>query len=335
VPERYFKDGEGRWFMAACDFAIAFPVLDQTRRWKFVPKNAYRYRLTNPASHHNVHGTVGGTPGAASSASSALQVANAEAVLAKPPLACRRPLSGSPAALDQALQTAWRDLKGRLARVERGVELLAQVRARLPVELLAAQALSVEEGVPLHWLSGAGGWSADLELLHHLRGVLDRYQAPSVLEFGSGAGSRILARLCANRGGRLVSVEHDPVWLERSRQALVDAELAGHATVRLAPLVDADFLGLSTRFYDMAWLDPSDRFDVVLVDGPPSRYGRLVRVSGLPAVAANLSPDFRLFLDDYEREDEQKVAEIWRKVAPDLRYRTLEFQKAVCEVSAR
>jgi hypothetical protein len=105
--------------------------------------------------------------------------------------------------------------------------------------------------------------------------------------------------------------------------------------VRLAPLVDAEFLGLQTRFYDMSWLMPADRFDVVLVDGPPSELGRLVRVSGLPVIAEHLSADFRLYLDDFEREDEQKVADIWKKVAPDLVFRTLGFHKAVCEVAPR
>jgi predicted O-methyltransferase YrrM len=336
VPESYLKDTDGRWFTAACDFAIAYPVLDQTRRWRFIPKDAYRYTMSNPASHHNVHGAVGVQQGSSmTSASSALQAMNAEAVLAKAPLPCTRPLSGCPAAWDEALATLWGDARGRLARIERGLELMVQARARLPVDLLAAEGLSKDESVPLHWLGGAGGWSTDLELLHHLRGVLDRFPAPRVLEFGSGASSKILAKLCANRGGRLVSVEHDPVWFERTMREHADAGLDEVATVRLAPLVDVEFLGLKTRFYDMSWLTPADRFDVVLVDGPPSEHGRLVRLSGLPVVAGHLSDDFRLYLDDFERDDEKKVAEIWQKVAPDLKFRTLRFNKEVCEVAPR
>jgi hypothetical protein len=60
-----------------------------------------------------------------------------------------------------------------------------------------------------------------------------------------------------------------------------------------------------------------------------------VRVNGLPSVAEHLAPDFRLYLDDFEREEEQKVADIWAKIAPELRYRTLRFSKAVCEVAPR
>ncbi len=336
VPESYLKDSSGQWFTSACDFAIAFPVLDQTRRWKFVPKDAYRYTMSNPASHHNVHGAVGAAPGSSlTSASSGVQSKNAEAVLAKAPLACTRPLAGCPAALEEAFHALWTDARSRLSRIERGVERLMKDRSRLPVDMLAAEGLSKEEGVPLHWLSGAGGLPVDLGLLHHLRGLLDRSEAPSVLTFGAGESSRILAKLCSNRGGRLVSVQHDRAVYERCVTELQDGGLSATASVRLAPLVDAEFLGLPTRFHDVSWLTPADRFDVVLVDGPPSEPGRLVRVSALPAVAANLSGDFRLLLTDFESEEGKKVAEIWQTVAPDLRFRSMHFQKEACEVAQR
>lgn len=54
VPEDYFKNSAGQWYQAACDIALALPILDQTRRYEFIPKLAYRYTATNPYSHHNL-----------------------------------------------------------------------------------------------------------------------------------------------------------------------------------------------------------------------------------------------------------------------------------------
>lgn len=56
VPEHYFQHENGRWLDAACDVAIALPILDQTRRYEFLPLQAYRYNETNPQSHHNLAG---------------------------------------------------------------------------------------------------------------------------------------------------------------------------------------------------------------------------------------------------------------------------------------
>ena len=83
VPEDYLRDDRDEWFSAACDFAIAFPVLDQTRRYKFMPVRAYRYTASNPASHHNADPQSVGL-------SSRRQRASAQQVLAKPALACTR-----------------------------------------------------------------------------------------------------------------------------------------------------------------------------------------------------------------------------------------------------
>jgi glycosyltransferase involved in cell wall biosynthesis len=53
IPETYFKDEDGNWLKSACDQAIAYPILDQTRRYKFVDRIAYFYNTENPQSHHN------------------------------------------------------------------------------------------------------------------------------------------------------------------------------------------------------------------------------------------------------------------------------------------
>jgi glycosyltransferase involved in cell wall biosynthesis len=86
VSEDYFRNEDGDWFTSACDWAIAYPILDQTRRYHHIPESAYRYISGNPHSHHN---SDPDNP-LAGKLTSALQKKHAQQVLNKPPLPCLR-----------------------------------------------------------------------------------------------------------------------------------------------------------------------------------------------------------------------------------------------------
>lgn len=329
VPEAYFRDGRGQWFAAACDLAIAFPVLDQTRRYRYLPLPAYRYTVSNPNSHHNRDPQSRGL-------NSRLQQECAKKILAKPPLACHRHLSGVAGALDAAIGQRLAQIDEKLSRITAALAKLQAVGAAAPFVQHALTSLTGREQIPLSWLRQAGGWALDVGLLAHVAELLDGYPAPRVLEFGSGRGTKSLARIVANRGGSLVSVEHDPTWYQRTSVELEAAGLGGHAMVRLCPLVDVEFFTVPGRFYDMSWLRPEDRFDLVIVDGPPAATCKMARLPAFPAIAAHVAPGgFHLLLDDFERDDERQIVAMWRAFVPELSYETLDFGKGVCVISTR
>ena len=84
IPEHYFKDDNNNWFDCACDFSIAYPVLDQTRRYKHINKIAYEYTVDRALNHHNKAGATG-------SINSVRQMENARCVLSKRPMALIHP----------------------------------------------------------------------------------------------------------------------------------------------------------------------------------------------------------------------------------------------------
>jgi glycosyltransferase involved in cell wall biosynthesis len=51
VQERELQDERGEWFRAGCDAAVAWPVLDRSRRRRFVDHSLYVYTRDNPRSH--------------------------------------------------------------------------------------------------------------------------------------------------------------------------------------------------------------------------------------------------------------------------------------------
>jgi predicted O-methyltransferase YrrM len=327
VPDCYLQDEEGKWISSACDFAIAYPVLDQTRRYCFLPKIGYRYTAGNPASHHNM-GSAGPTE-----LSSREQARNARKVLAREPLPCWRFPEEVPGVLHEVLVERMGAQEGRVGALQAAVRELQSSVARVPYLIEARRRLIHDEKIPSAWLDAVGGWSLDVELLAAIASTLDLYAAPHVLEFGSGAGTRVLAALVKRRGGRLATIEHDQAWGQRTSQQLDEAGLTETAAVYLCPLVPCDTFGVAGRFYDMSSLHDNDPFDVVVIDGPPEVTNRFARLPALPAVSTRLNQaGFHVFLDDYQREDEKMIVEVWREVAPELSYETLMYAKGVAVV---
>jgi uncharacterized HAD superfamily protein len=327
VPISYFQDDQGRWLMAACDFAIAYPVLDQTRRYLFIPRLSYQYTETNSQSHHNLDPQSIGL-------NSRHQAANSAIVLQKKPLACTRYPTEMSGVLYSALSVKFTQLDERQNQLLLRTDAISRLLPQTPYAELAMGELISKENIPLQWLRDAGELTIDPGFLHHLSQTMDRYRNPRVFEFGTGRGAKSLARLCANRGGQLTSIEHDPQWFEQTRLEIENQHLSSSARVMFCPLQDVDFYGIKGKFYDMKWLSQSDVFDIVIVDGPPAATCPLARLPALPWIAQNLSTEgFHVFLNDFERDEEQKIVQIWRAVAPEFKYQTLRFVKDVCQIT--
>jgi glycosyltransferase involved in cell wall biosynthesis len=322
IPITYFQDEKGDWFRSACDFAIAFPILDQTRRYKFIDTPAYLYTCDSPHNHHNKNG-------ASKNLSSPEQRLNGEKVVGKPPLPCRRFLEGSGVPYEAFVTK-------RLAIIESELRIAEKLRhtSVRDLSLVSVAKLAFKDDIPLSWLRQTGGWAMDCHIYSYLAELLDSIEKPSILEFGSGMGSKILHKLALNRGGQCVSVEHDKKWYERSLLELEKHNLAVDGSVVFSNLEDVNIFGVETKFYDMSWLSAEKKFDVVLVDGPPQAISPIGRLASLPLVVKNLRERFYVFLDDFDRPMEQKIVQLWKRIAPELHYKKIDFEKSVCVISS-
>jgi hypothetical protein len=176
VPESYLRDDQGEWFRAACDFAIAYPVLDQTRRYKHLPLVAYRYTASNPASHHNSDPQAQGL-------NSTRQMAAARQVLAKPPLPCRRWVFGEHPAADEAFASMLTRLQSQPAEL---AVVAAPDTARSPADPWLQAAAAV---------AGAGDGRAGRE-----SGPVHRLALVALVAGGHAAASRA-GTGCRRTGG--------------------------------------------------------------------------------------------------------------------------------------
>ncbi len=138
------------------------------------------------------------------------------------------------------------------------------------------------------------------------------------LEFGSGRSTLWLAR----RVGRLISVEHDPLWYEKVKKNLAYYEI-GNVDYHLVPR-DPDDAPPPPAYVRVADLVPDGELDFALVDGiyrdlcvlavlPKLRRGGFVVIDNINRYlpSASRAPYSR-------RPEDGPAGEGWRQVAERL-----------------
>jgi predicted O-methyltransferase YrrM len=159
-------------------------------------------------------------------------------------------------------------------------------------------------------LTPSDEWAVSLETAQFLARLIEHVAPPSVLEFGAGRSSLVMASaLQACGGGRLTSIEHQPAYAEQSWRRLSQF-----------PSVDAHLVhaGLSVRFskhgllHEYVGIDEALRsrgpFAFVFIDAPPGERGR---DATLLQAAPYLSAGAVILLDDASRPREQTAIRRW------------------------
>jgi len=144
-----------------------------------------------------------------------------------------------------------------------------------------------------------------------------------VVELGSGMSTVVIARLLAQRGGTLASVEHDSAWAKLVREQLEQEKLAGRAQVLAAPLEPHERSWSGEHWYSRdAIATLPGAIDLLLVDGPPGFTAETAhsRYPALGALASRLTDDAVVILDDAERQPEREIAERWHEEMPDWQF---------------
>lgn len=182
----------------------------------------------------------------------------------------------------------------------------------------AKRALLERLDFPPDALPNLGSWKADTGLLTLLVDHIEAHRPQTVVEFGSGASSLIIARaLERNGGGRLMSFDQHADFVDATR-----AWLASHG-------LDADLshaaLGPSPTGWPGLWYQPHglpDRIDLLVIDGPPWTIHPLTRGSA-DSLFDRIAPGGMVLLDDAARPGERLVAQRWRRQWPGFEFRLL------------
>lgn len=159
-----------------------------------------------------------------------------------------------------------------------------------------------------------GGWAMHAVLGETIAREIALNQPRLVLECGSGSSTAFIAS-CLSKfcpGGRVVSLDHESGYAERTRRLLHQVGVAEWAEVVVAPLQTHQINGQEGTWYGF---EPAtlgeQRIDLLLVDGPPGNQAQLARYPAVPILRPHLAENVVVILDDGNRPDEQEIARLW------------------------
>jgi predicted O-methyltransferase YrrM len=160
-------------------------------------------------------------------------------------------------------------------------------------------------------MPSSGGFALNptdlLDLLHLVRTRKPRL----VVELGSGTSTVWMAYLMQQIGGKLISLDHDHGYAEKTRAALAQHGLTEVAEVRDAPLRPVVLDGRTFPWYDVDALADLSDVDLLVIDGPPEKTGPDARYPALRVLEKQLADEATILFDDAHRPAEQAALAKW------------------------
>ena len=178
-------------------------------------------------------------------------------------------------------------------------------------------------------LPATRGWAASPDLLLVLVDLVISERPSLILECGSGASTLWLA-LAMRRfqiDGRIIALDHDPVFGGKTRDLLARHDVGDLAEVRDAPLESFSLDGETYSWYARQAWENLTGIDLLFVDGPPATTGPRARYPALPLLSGSLSPAATAVLDDLVVPDMQEVLRLWLDAYPEFSCEILPLEK--------
>lgn len=183
-------------------------------------------------------------------------------------------------------------------------------------DLLAMHLLAPLISGYLPWTTSAMRPSGIVAVLNEI--VLNRRRR--IVELGGGISTYFIARMLADRGGHLWTVEHDDGWADVLREKLARQGVDGSVTLVHAPLtpIEDGWPGEESRWYDRGRLREiaaGGPVDLLIIDGPPAYLEgqEHSRYPAVPYFAPLLADDYTIILDDIDRCGEQDIVQRWER----------------------
>ncbi|MBL4592441.1 MAG: class I SAM-dependent methyltransferase, partial [Flavobacteriales bacterium] len=179
------------------------------------------------------------------------------------------------------------------------------------LEILTALYSSLEIKTPL---PETGGWAASPDLLKKITETILLKESQFIVEASSGVSSIIIGYCLKKIGqGKVFSLEHDILYVEKSKALIRKHHLEQYVEIIHAPLIEHQINNKKWFWYDISCLDSVPPIDMVVVDGPPYYIQDLSRYPVIPLLYDKMSDNSILLLDDGVRNEEKTIIKMWKK----------------------
>ncbi|MGZ9721254.1 glycosyltransferase family 2 protein [Rhizobium miluonense] len=307
VPAGYFQDNNGHWFMAACDIALALPILDQTRRYEFIPVNAHCYTASNPYSHHNLDPQSRGL-------NSTSQQRSAQDAFSKPPLPLTRPAQSTAPRVAAPAFTGNRPSDVVSAAVTVGSADAWQATAS---EILVAGYPTLLDA---QCAAGRDPFTP-IQVWALRRAAFGRTDRPNILHIGAPRSALALASLISGQDAGLNCLCITPEQVGDLEARFITGGLMEGISIIETETANVSFEDVSAIFPDTRQIGEEVKFDLVVVDLQNTSYPAESALLALPALASNLAPTgFSLCLFAQDRATEALAAQRWASVSAGLKF---------------
>lgn len=179
------------------------------------------------------------------------------------------------------------------------------------LEILTSIYSTLDIKIPL---PETGGWAASPDLLRKISETIFHKQPTIIVEASSGVSS-IIAGYCLKKigKGKIISLEHDILYVEKSRALIQKHQLEGYVEIIHAPLIEYQINNKEWVWYDISALKKTSSIDMIIVDGPPYYIQKLSRYPVIPLLYEKMSDNSILLLDDGARDEEKTMTKMWKE----------------------
>lgn len=163
------------------------------------------------------------------------------------------------------------------------------------------------------------GWAASPDFLGLVFKYILLHKPSVIMELGSGTSTLYTGHLlkAQQMKASLISLDHDPVYASMTRENISRAGLGELVRIYDCPIGTVRIGGRDWQWYSLANIQVPG-LDMLIVDGPIGSLQRKARYPALPILYEKLKPGAFIFLDDYNRPDEQELVADWLREFPGL-----------------